>query len=375
MSQCIYTGADEMVESFSAEEHIFPKCIGGIHALPKGWVCDRINNSLSALELGFARQNPTVTMTRMFLPPMGRKKHKNRNIIGILRNTTDSNDYSLGYISDGIPRPIHQLCINCEIPIPDGATVPIKVVIPPDKQMPRENQIRQMWKRLRLFDGKVCIIKNKTIPKDIVLLGYQDDKWYLGLSEQQNGEIVKNAIHAFITKMSTSHSVEDLLDKGQVGQTEHQVHAEFTVQANLYDIMRVYAKIAVNCLARLKGHDYVMDPAFDGVKHAILTGENIKDYVIPQNAPNTLKTVFAQFGERLTLGSKFHSATIFCNNGTLYSEVAIYGYDNSYLIKLGKASEYGFMDCYICDWENNTEYTLIDCVIQICNCDEEVLVD
>lgn len=375
MSQCIYTGVDGTDESFSAAEHIFPKCIGGLHTLPKGWVCDRVNNSFSTLELGFARQNPMVAMTRMFLTPIGRKKHKNRNIIGVFRNTTDSNDYSLGYISDGIPRSIHQLCINSEIPIPDGAVVPIKIVVPPEKQTPREDQIRRMWERLRLFDGKVCIIKNKTIPKDLVLLGYQDDKWYLGLSEQQNGEITKNAVNAFITKMTTTHSVEDLLDKGQVGQTEHQVHAEFTVQANLYDIMRVYAKIAVNCLARLKGHDYVMDPAFDGVKYAILTGEGIRDYVIPQNSPNTLKTVFAQFGERLTLGSKYHSATVFYNNGTLYSEVAIYGYDNPYLVKLGSVAKYDFVDCYVCDWENKAEYTLIDCVLQICKCGEESLVD
>lgn len=375
MSQCIYTGADEATESFSKAEHIFPKCIGGIHTLPKGWVCDRINHSFSVLELGFARQNPIVAMTRMFLPPMGRKKHKNRNIIGIFRNTTDSNDYSLGYISDGIPRSIHQLCINSEIPIPDGATVPIKVVVPPDKQTPREDQIRKMWERLRLLDGKVCIIKNKAIPNNMVLLGYQDDKWYLGLSEQQNGEIAKNAIHALITKICATHTVEDLLNKGQVGQTEHQVHAEFTVQANLHDIMRVYAKIAVNCLARLKGHDYVMDPAFDGLKHAILTGENIREYVIPQNAPNTLKTIFSQFGERLTLGSKYHSATVFYNNGTLYSEVAIYGYDNPYLVKLGAVAKYDFVDCYVCDWENKAEYTLIDCVLQICNYDEESLVD
>ena len=370
MLQCIYTGADDTIETFFAVEHIFPRCIGGIHTLPKGWVCDRINNSFSALELSFARQNPTVAITRMFQPQTGRKRHKNRNIIGVFRNTTDSNDYSLGYISDGIPRSIHQLCINSELPVPDGASVPIKIVVPPDKQTPRKDQIRKMWEHLRLFDGKACIIKSKAIPPNMVLLGYQDDKWYLGLSEQQNGEIAKNAICAFTAKMSTTHSVEDLLNKGQAGQAEHQVHAEFTVQANLYDIMRVYAKIAVNCLARLKGHDYVMDPAFDGIKHAILTGENIRDYVIPQNAPNTLKTVFAQFGERLTLGSKFHSATVFQNNGTLYSEVAIYGYDNPYLVKMGPVAKYDFVDCYVCDWENKAEYTMIDCVLQICGQDE-----
>lgn len=68
MLQCIYTGADEATESFSKAEHIFPKCIGGIHTLPKGWVCDRINHSFSVLELGFARQNPTIFWHSMITP-------------------------------------------------------------------------------------------------------------------------------------------------------------------------------------------------------------------------------------------------------------------------------------------------------------------
>ena len=306
---------------------------------------------------------------------MGRRKHKNRNIIGIFRNTADSNDYSLGYISEGIPRSILQLCINSEVPIPDGSTILIKVVVSPDKKISYEKQIRKLWEYLQLFDGKVAFLKDKTLPKDMVLLGCMDSKWYLGLSEQQNEAVVKDAIHAFITKMTTTHSLEDLIDKGQIVQTEHHVHAQLSVQANLYDIMRVYAKIAVNCLAKLRGHDYVMNPAFDGVKHAILTGENIRDYVIVQNSPNTLKTVFAQFGEKLTLGSQFHSATVFYNNGTIYSEVAIYGYNNPYLVKLGSVSKCNYVDCYVCDWENKTEYTLIDCVEQICNHNREVLID
>lgn len=371
MAQCIYTGADETTESFSSAEHIFPKCIGGIHTLPKGWVCDRANNSLSSLELGFARKNPTVAITRMFLPQTGRRKHQNRNIIGIFRNTTDSDDYSLGYISNGIPRSIHQLCIRTEIPIPDGSTIPLKVVVPPSDTKTYEMQVCALWEQLQSFDGNAIILKDKSLPKDLLLLGHKDSRWYLGLSEHQNKEVAKREISTFTTKMTTIHSAGDLLDKAQIVQSEHQVHTHFSMQANLYDIMRVYAKIAVNCLARLKGHEYVMNQAFDGIKHAILTGENIKDYVFMLNEPNSLKTIFGQFDGRLTLGSKFHSATIIHNNGTLYSEVALYGYDNSCLVKLGHVSEYGFTDCYICDWENKAEYTLIDCVVQICNHDEE----
>lgn len=73
MPQCIYTGANEFSESFNTAEHVFPKCIGGVHTLPKGWVCDRVNNSFSKMELCFARRNPTVSITRMFIPETGRK--------------------------------------------------------------------------------------------------------------------------------------------------------------------------------------------------------------------------------------------------------------------------------------------------------------
>ena len=42
MTQCIYTGADESTDTLSSTVHIFPKCIGGLHTLPKGWVCDTV---------------------------------------------------------------------------------------------------------------------------------------------------------------------------------------------------------------------------------------------------------------------------------------------------------------------------------------------
>lgn len=42
MSKCIYTGVDESTGTFESEEHIFPKCIGGVHTLPKGWVIQSI---------------------------------------------------------------------------------------------------------------------------------------------------------------------------------------------------------------------------------------------------------------------------------------------------------------------------------------------
>lgn len=372
MSQCIYTGATEKTESFRNSEHIFPKCIGGIETLPKGWVCDRINNSFSSLERSLARDNPLVAITRMFLPPMGRKKHKNRNRIAILQNISEPNDYSLGYISNGTPYPICQLCITSETPLTDGAAVPVKIVVPPDEKMTFENQLQGFWKSLQSYDGRTHILKDSILPTNMLLLGQIDSEWYLGISDQQSEETAQQAIHKLIMKMSTIHLQKEITDSGQVGKTEHQVHARFTLEVNLDDIMRVYAKIAINCLAKLKGHEYAMEPAFDGVKHAILTGENIQNYVVMQDAPNTLKIILRQCGERSTLGSRFHSTMIFYNNGTLYAEITTFGGENTYLVILGQVSKLVSPDWYICDWENKEEYTLIDYVVQIRNHDENV---
>lgn len=371
MALCIYSGADETTDTFSSAEHIFPKCIGGIQTLPKGWVCDSVNNSLSSLELKFARQNPSVAIPRMFLPQTGRRKHKNRNLIGVFRNTMDSSDYSLGYISNGTPLSINQLCITTDFPILDGMAVPITVIVSTHGSDNQETKIRKFLGKLCLFDGKTCVIKDKGLPTNKFLIGNHDSRWYLALSENHNGEAVKKSLHEFIARLTANHSIDELLCKGQMGKTEHQVHSQFSIQANLYDIMRVYAKIAVNCLARLRGQDFILNEAFSGIKDAILTGVHIDDYVRIHNGQSTLKSVFRQFEGRFKLGRNFHSTVIVYCDGCLYAEVALYGADNPYIVKLGQFGDYSCTDCYICDWENSVEYTLIDCVLQICKQDEE----
>lgn len=101
-----------------------------------------------------------------------------------------------------------------------------------------------------------------------------------------NGETARQAHYEYITRMTQSHSIDELLYKGHMGKSVHQVHSQFSIQVNLYDIMRVYAKIAVNCLARLKGQDFILNPAFDGIKNAVLTGAHIDDYVRIHNSPH-----------------------------------------------------------------------------------------
>ena len=144
-----------------------------------------------------------------------------------------------------------------------------------------------------------------------MLLGFKDSKWYLGISEESPEETTINSIYAFITKMITTHTVDEMLEKWEFCQSEHQVRAQFSIHSNLYDLIRVYAKITINCLAMLKGHEYIMNDTFDNIKNAILTGNNIEEYVSIHTGPNTLKSILSKFGDKLTLGDKFHSVTFF----------------------------------------------------------------
>ena len=45
---CIYCKGD--LETFNAEEHVFPASIGGNKTLPKGYVCDGCNNYFAELD-------------------------------------------------------------------------------------------------------------------------------------------------------------------------------------------------------------------------------------------------------------------------------------------------------------------------------------
>lgn len=51
MNKCIYTNKDDNNATFKSAEHVFPKCIGGLYCLPKGFVSDQINNELPSSQI------------------------------------------------------------------------------------------------------------------------------------------------------------------------------------------------------------------------------------------------------------------------------------------------------------------------------------
>ena len=78
----------ESDSSFSSKEHIFPKSIGGVYCLPKGWVSDDVNNDLSGLELELIRKYPTIVMARYLYLTKSRKNHVNYDSIRVFQDET-----------------------------------------------------------------------------------------------------------------------------------------------------------------------------------------------------------------------------------------------------------------------------------------------
>ena len=370
MAYCIYSGKDESSASFETAEHIFPKCIGGVRCLPRGCVSDQVNNSLSKLELGFARTNPTVALSRMFFAQTGRKKHQNREHVGVFKNIGDSSDFALGYIKNAKPVPLHQLVVTTDFSSEQRQSIPVQIVLAPSNTETHETQLQTLWAQLRNYTGSPHCIKDKRIPLHTYLLGYKDKRWFLGISEKEDPEGIKPHLQSLVNKIA-AEDVEAILScNGNIISAKHQVEVAFTFKGNYLDYLRVYAKIAVNCLAALKGELLLMSSAFEDIKRAILTGENIEKYVWQIEGPSPVATTLMAFPEQLPLGGRCHIAAFFQKEGWIYSVISLYGMANPIVVKLGMVTTHVESDFYICDWENHVDYTLAECVFKICRYDE-----
>lgn len=373
MPKCIYTGADETTASFSDREHIFPKCIGGVRCLPLGYVSDEVNQAFSKLELGFAREHPVVATRRMFSPAMGRKKHTNRERVGVMQDTDHGTGFSLGMVRNGTPISLNQLIVNAELPedIPQG--FPIHIILSPSASLSHEQLALQFWERLAAYNGSPTCIKDDALPPYTYLLGAQDNRWFLALPKSENPELIKPRLAklvAGVAKMKPEQFFS--ADETKIHNVRHHVEAHFSFSFNLIDYYRVCAKIAINCLAELKGVECAMDPALDGIKKAILTGEGMDNYARLVEGENPALTSLKQFSAQFPLGHEAHCVTFFHDEQeVLLAAVSFFGINSAVLIRLGNLARYVGTDCYICDWENHADYTMTEAVLKICGHDEE----
>ena len=362
MNKCIYTGKEIPQASFESEEHIFPKCIGGKNCLPKGYVSDEINNAFSKYELQFARENPIVLINRMFYPKVGRKCHRNREKIAVFKH---NDDVTLGYINEANPICLNQVAF---IGLNDETlekSLSCKITLSPTTGGNNKERYESFFENLKKYNGCPSAIKSNVIPDNTILLGYKDKCWHLGVSQNQNPELIKSIVLKAVHKLIENHEIFDNQHK-EIKLTSTQVTASFEIMFNYEDVFRVYAKIAFNALASLKGQDFVLNRKFDDIRNAILVGKDILSYVTITDGKNASKEITNKFSDRVNIGDRCHSI-VFCTiKNCLYSFVSLYGSNHQVVVKFGMIST-NVVDMYLCDWQNKKDYKLIDYVKSVCD--------
>ena len=152
---------------------------------------------------------------------------------------------------------------------------------------------------------------------------------------------------------------------------QHRVEAAFSFTSSCSDDLRVYARIAVNCLAALKGQARLQSGAFAEIRRAILTGEGIEQHVWRTKRSNPVPGTLRAFPEQLPLGKRCHAAVFVQREGWVYGIVSLDGMADPMIVKLGMAPMRVETDFYICDWERRVDYTRAGCVLKICRYDAD----
>lgn len=371
---CIYSKRNETNASFKTKEHIIPKCIGGIDCLPLGWVSDEVNNEFSSLEVEFARNNPLITINRMFETNTGRKKHKNRERIALFE---DEDGYGLGYIIEGRPIPID--CIKCKNLVCGGMVetsasmdmLKCKSLNKGHFYRDTKTQLLSILTEIKNIGFSSCKIVRCKIPIGEFLIGLYNHEIYLAFSNKfKFNNDAKILLNNIIDKMLAAN-----ISKPEIRSRQVKYHIEF--KTNIYKCFRVYAKIAFNAFAKIKGRDLVLNDCFDEIRNAILTGENIQKYVFINGVPNVFQLINNNFKTQniFSNNKNFHSICFITKDKILYGLIFLYGDNHPITVLLSRDYDGNVVDGYICDWKNKKEGKLLDFVKEFCTSKNQLLLD
>lgn len=324
---CIYYNNKENL-TYTGQEHIFPASIGGIEKLPLGYVSDQVNNYFSKLEQGLLKYS-MVSLSREIFGP-GKRGSNKLGEVNVCIMKDDKDEYILGYIFKGKPYTIPHINVN----IKTG-----KVNLSLDKKEGSQ-YLNIFLQKLESFKGKFVYIKNKDISQDEILIGYYQNKYFVA-SPYEDIEIskIRNIIKAFLQSICKSAKYEN---------KKSQVCVKDTMTISK-DNAKVYAKIAFNVLAKYKGKEFVLNPAFDDMRKWVI-GENDLNINWLPNRNSNLKFLISELTG--------HYCIITDIDGYICAEVSIYGWKHGF--KLGKNPGEKFIMPlgFLCDSQNKKEYTL-----------------
>lgn len=335
---CIYYGTRNDL-TYHKQEHIFPAGIGGIQKLDHGVVSDQANEFFSPLELKMMRSS-IISVTRAFMGPGKRgslspnKTSKSRITVG----KEENGDIVFSYLAKGTP-----YIVPCFMR--DGKKIHLHLSPKDTASKTPENVRAEFIETLMCYQGEHISLASSYIPSGCLLIGYYDKQYYVASSEPN---ITSEQVVREISTLLRANKTAGITLKKQEHLTQ-----DIRIEDGI-DSARIFAKIAFNVLAYLKGKEYVTESRFDNIRNAILGDDNSSSLValLPSARDDRVRALFPKDA---------HSCLIVQYNGKLLADVRLYGYWGR-LIELGPANldEFIFPDGFICDWQNRAEYRLMD---------------
>lgn len=353
-NHCIYLKDRKQEElHFQKQEHIFPAFVGGMHKLEQGAVSDEMNELFSKWEL-LAAQDSILTLNRMFLGPgkRGSMNPKKRGHAKIGIHKSDDGKLSLGYIYMGTPKLILQ--VNFPLDVQEGENVQIGVSIDGENREQILEQQKSLIDALEKYDGRAVVLTEKVIPEKLALLGYYNGRFFLGLHPNANNEETFSYVKKMVPKVCVGLKLQTFPENAKVHKS--QVHSNFAHCMDMKAYFRLVAKVAFNAAAYLNGREFMLADDFDGIRNAIVTGEEIERYV--QFANDSPLKVFKELNYEQFVGRNFHSVICMRKGNQYLAVVSFYGVISSMVVLLAEnltvfpASQ---MDGYVCDWEQQWE--------------------
>lgn len=356
--------------TFEKREHIIPAFIGGMQKLPKGAVCDEINELFSPMEFHVS-QHSILALNRMFYGP-GKRGSQNRKKSGhklICVQKMKDGKARLGYIDYGAPKLISQI----ELPLvrnkADGK-IPVQMSLDGDYVHCQEEQKQLFLQKIREYNGHSTVIKSRQIDEERAILGWYGNKWYLGLNDREETERAKTIVESMIKRFATD---KNLQEESSGNVVREQVWCELRQALKPVDYCRVMAKIAFNVAAYVNGRDRMLEDWFDGIREAIVTGEGIGEYVALSDDNNALQ-IFEKLKYQKLFGEQLHIVLCIRQRNDYIGYVCLYGIKQPVIVQLASNIPVGavkHMDGFVCDWQNQKEYGYEDFLCRLIGVREE----
>jgi hypothetical protein len=337
---CIYL-LDKQDLHYDSADHIIPAGLGGIKKLPLEYVSREFNILSSKFEKSLMRTS-IISMPRQILGP-GKRGSLNPNkatksSISVFRQHPDNDSFSLGYIQVGKPFEIPHIVLNSET----GAfTVGLN-------KESTEIELEVFKQQLTEFDNlRIKMIKFQDLDTNTFLIGIKsniEDNFDCFIASK-DGET-----HPFNNK-ALEEIAEMINDKSTFsGSIKYKVktHQNAFIGDDYY---KCCAKIGFNCLAHLKGQDFVLRNDFNTLRNWIVNGGENNFVSISPNHDNVIQKMFPEDS---------HQVIITKIENTLIADICFYNHFHNLIRLADNFFEPFHLDGFICDWKGKKEFSYFE---------------